>query len=121
MALLWIANLKCIAVDMLPKSAEQVAARMRDSLSEAKKVNNVVDECLAAPSGNEKCENRFPRVQVALLRSKRGRKCCRRNSELAKVHSSVLIFIISHSQVLKVRKIKFQILVTCKIWNFLFF
>lgn len=36
-ALLWIANLKCIVADMLPKSVEQVAARMLDNFSEAKK------------------------------------------------------------------------------------
>ena len=74
---------KCIVADMLPKNAEQVAARMPDGFSEAKKVNNVAHECLAAPSGNEKCGKRFPRVRVALLRSKRGLKCYRRDSEQA--------------------------------------
>ena len=54
---------------------------MPDSLSEAKKVNNVAHECLAAPSGNEKRGKRFPRVRVELLRSKRGLKCYRRDSE----------------------------------------
>ncbi len=62
-ALLWIASLMCIVADMLPKSAEQVTARKLDCLSEARKVDNVARECLAAPSGNEKCEKRFPRVR----------------------------------------------------------
>lgn len=62
-ALLWIASLMCIVADMLPKSAEQVAARKLDCLSEAKKVNNVAHECLTAPSGNEMCEKRYPRVR----------------------------------------------------------
>ena len=68
---------------MLPKNAEQVAARMPDNLFGSEKGKYVAHECLAAPSGNEKCGKRFPRVRVALLRSKRGLKCYRRNSEQA--------------------------------------
>ena len=49
----------------------------------SEKVNNAAHECLVTPPGNEKCGKRFPRVRVALLRSKRGQKCYRRNSEQA--------------------------------------
>lgn len=68
---------------MHPKSAEEVFVRMPDSLSEVTKGNNVSNECSAAPSGNEKRRKRFPRVQTALSRSKKGRKCYRRDSEQA--------------------------------------
>ena len=54
LVLLWIASLKCIVADMHPQNAEQVAARMLDSFSEVKKVNNVAHKYQVAPSGNEK-------------------------------------------------------------------
>ena len=46
---------------MHPKSADEVFVRVPDSLSEVTKGNNVSNECSAAPSGDEKWGETFPK------------------------------------------------------------
>ena len=68
---------------MHPKSADEVFVRVPDSLSEVTKGIMSPMNARQHPRETKSGGKRFPRVQAALLRSKRGRKCYRRDSEQA--------------------------------------